>query len=283
MTSTHNEQLSINDLSKVRAELFEVREKWYNIGTDLGLTQDTLEKIQQNVESKDPNECLLRMLLEWLKATDLSPTWRKLSKAVQQSQVVDKAVTGSTTGEENDGMPTLNPSHVPVDSGDSATFTPSPSPSQLPTPVSSNLPPLPTVQNLSQNPLAVPLSSLHTEDKIISPLDQPLSTDDLSKVRGELFQVQVKWYDIGLDLGLPVNTLETIRQECQDLGECLRKMILEWLKAVDLQPTWRKLVDVLQNRVINEGVLAIKITQDYNIPSPTLSASPTPIKSNLPY
>lgn len=121
-------------------------------------------------------------------------------------------------------------------------------------------------------------------DQVDGATDDILSINDLSKVRMELVEVQTKWYDIGLDLGLPVNTLDTIQQECQDTTECLRRMLFEWLKTPTLQHSWKNLIDVLQNKVINEGALAASIAQKYGMiqtsPSPTLERTPPPVQLN---
>ena len=58
-------------------------------------------------------------------------------------------------------------------------------------------------------------------------------------------------------------------------------MLLEWLKMIDLQPSWKNLIDVLQNKVINEGALAVTIAKKYGITqtssSPTHELTPPPI------
>ena len=240
--------LSLNHLSRVRAELFDFREKWFEIGLDFGLPKDKLDSIKQQTRSQDDSEYLLRMLIEWLKARHLKPTWRKVSQVVQKYSL-EKILAKEIQGTPSSGHNQLDGDvHVP------------------------------SVQPLEET------DGAHTANH-----DQvdgaSLSLDDLSKVRTELFEVQVKWYDIGLDLGLPVNTLETIKQECQDIGECLRRMIHEWLKAIDLQPTWRKLIDVLQNKVVNEGALAAMIAEKYNVSLISLpisqSHSPTPSQPSI--
>lgn len=242
-----NKELNIQHLSRVRFELFDMRDKWYTIGTDLGLSTETLDNIKRQIKSNDPSQCLLRMLIEWLNARDLCPSWQKLSEAIQRQVTRNLMSLEAKEMEETDGLP-----------------------------------PLPPVETLSQSTSAILPPPTNEET---SPLDKQLSTDNLQAVRSELFEAQLKWYDIGLELGLPWHTLEKITQECQDTGECLRKMILEWLRAIDLKPTWRSLLNVLQRKVINEGALAVRVMETHGListPLPNHSPSPTPSQPTEP-
>lgn len=76
--------LSIKHLSRVRAELFDYRDKWYDIGVEFGLPRDKLDNIKEQASNKDARECLLRMLIEWLRAQELKPSWTKVSHAVEK-------------------------------------------------------------------------------------------------------------------------------------------------------------------------------------------------------
>ena len=243
--------LSLNHLSRVRAELFDYRDKWYDIGIEFGLPKDKLEDIKQKASNKDACECLLRMLIEWLKAKELNPSWRNVSQVVQKHSLKKFLATEKT---KNQPMPSLN--HDQPDGSMKV-----------------------------HGPMVEPLEEtdgthIVHRDQVDGVADDPLSPDDLAKVRMELVQVQTKWYDIGLDLGLPVNILETIKQESQDITECLRSMLLEWLKMTALKPNWKKLIDVLQNKVINEGALAVAIENKYGVnqisQSPTLELTSSP-------
>ena len=229
--------LSFNHLSRVRAELFDFREKWYEIGREFGLPTDKLDAIKQQVSNQSTGECLLRMLIEWLGAKDLEPRWRKVSQVVQK-YTLEKILAAEK--KRTTAIHSANLDH----------------------PDSSMQISLPSMQPFEEADGVHPGHHNHVN----SLSDEPLSPDDLSKVRTELYDVQTKWYDIGLDLGLPVSTLETIKQECSDkIPECLRRMLLEWLKMIDLQPSWRKLIDILQNKVVNEGALAVAIAEKYGM------------------
>ena len=84
-----------------------------------------------------------------------------------------------------------------------------------------------------------------------------LGLNDLAEVVNEVFNARAKWYDIGLNLGVPVGTLNAIRVQYRDNPQdCLREVLMVWLKAVDPQPTWKALVDALQSKAVDEGRLA---------------------------
>ena len=65
-----------------------------------------------------------------------------------------------------------------------------------------------------------------------------------------------KWYNIGLQLNLPVGTLDKIREQYSDPQTCLREMLKTWLVTVNPYPTWRTLVKVLKKQAVEEHSLA---------------------------
>ena len=240
--------LSLKHLSRVRAELFDFREKWYEIGDEFGLPKDKLDTIKQQARSQHASECLLRMLIEWLRAKDLKPSWRKVSLVVQKYSLEKILATI-----RNEIQEISSPNHDQPNS---------------------------FIKVASVQPVEE-TDGVHIiqHDQVDGVSDETLSLNDLSIVRSELHEVRAKWYDIGLDLGLPVSTLDTILQQCQDNTECLRRMVQEWLKTTDPQPSWRTLINVLQNKVINEGALAITIAENSGV---ILTSSSSITKLRLP-
>lgn len=88
-------------------------------------------------------------------------------------------------------------------------------------------------------------------------MEEVLTIDGhLRKARSYLFAIRVKWYDIGIELGVKVATLDSIRSKYSDDGDCLREMLKEWLKSISPSPTWTILAGVLRSEVINEGKVA---------------------------
>ena len=78
----------------------------------------------------------------------------------------------------------------------------------------------------------------------------------LKDVHEELISVSHKWYDIGLQLNLPVGTLDRIREQYSDPQTRLREILKSWLLSVDPHPTWMALVEVLKRRAVEEHSLA---------------------------
>ena len=91
----------------------------------------------------------------------------------------------------------------------------------------------------------------------------PLTISDLKKVRSKTYEVRSKWYDIGLELGVPEGTLDCIERENHDISSRFLKMYSHWLKTTDPKPTWKALVTALQQPAINAHSLADTLRQKY--------------------
>jgi len=98
---------------------------------------------------------------------------------------------------------------------------------------------------------SIPLIQCH-----FHPIASHLGIHHLKDVHEELIGVSHKWYDIGLQLNLPVGTLDRIREQYSDPQTRLREILKSWLVSVDPYPTWRALVKVLKRRAVEEHSLA---------------------------
>jgi hypothetical protein len=98
-----------------------------------------------------------------------------------------------------------------------------------------------------------------------------LSTTDLSKVRNEILSAAAKWYDIGLELGLTADYLDTIKKANDDPQDCLRELLRRWLSGVDPQPSWKALIAALSTQAVNYHALASEIEQKYSSKSTGIS------------
>ena len=81
--------------------------------------------------------------------------------------------------------------------------------------------------------------------------------DDLQEVLSELVDVIVKWYYIGLQLGL--KDLSPIRSEYSDRLECTCEMIKRCLNYSPY-PNWRDLADALTSVLVMERNKANQLT-----------------------
>ena len=86
----------------------------------------------------------------------------------------------------------------------------------------------------------------------------------LGVVREELFKARTKWYDIGLALKVPVNTLDSIKLDVQfgDHSDKLRETLKVWLKTA-AEPSWQDVVGILKRPVVGEPKLASDIEAKY--------------------
>ena len=101
-----------------------------------------------------------------------------------------------------------------------------------------------------------------------------LTVDHLGIVREELFKACTKWYDIGLALKVPVNTLDSIKLDGQlcNHSEKLRETLKIWLNTTT-DPSWQDIVGVLKRPVVGEPKLASDIEARYCTTAETEQAS----------
>jgi ankyrin repeat protein len=68
----------------------------------------------------------------------------------------------------------------------------------------------------------------------------------LGNVLRELIGQDQEWQNIGALLDLPAARLNAISADYSRTRECLREMVMEWLKMVDPPPTWELLVEAVE-------------------------------------
>ena len=89
-----------------------------------------------------------------------------------------------------------------------------------------------------------------------------LNVNDLGLVQKEIFKARTNRYDIGLELNVQVDTLESIKSQCSDPKVCLRETLKVWLKTAG-KTTWKNLVDALRSPTVNESQLAAELKERY--------------------
>ena len=76
-----------------------------------------------------------------------------------------------------------------------------------------------------------------------------LNLSDLGAVLTELYSIRDKWYNIGLQLKVPVTELQRIESEHKnDHTTCLRLMLTKWLESGCA--SWRSLCDALRSPIV---------------------------------
>ena len=73
----------------------------------------------------------------------------------------------------------------------------------------------------------------------------------------ELDEVEHRWYQLGVLLGLPVHTLDGYQENYDELRDRLREMLQEWLKKGYTGeyevPSWQVLVDAVEHSAGGEN------------------------------
>ena len=105
---------------------------------------------------------------------------------------------------------------------------------------------------------------MYTCGILIFPFPDTLGSSDLRCVRSAIYSVRHKWYDIGLELDIPFQTLNVIKTDCpQNSADCLREMLVEWLSCTSSAPSWSTLVEALSSEPVGEKRLADEIHAKY--------------------
>ena len=79
----------------------------------------------------------------------------------------------------------------------------------------------------------------------------------------EFNNIRSKWYEIGLQLGVSVGTLNAIKKDYHSTSDCLRETLTIWLKTSPSPPTWNNIVDVLRRSTVGELRLAADLEKKY--------------------
>lgn len=86
-----------------------------------------------------------------------------------------------------------------------------------------------------------------------------LTVKDLRHVYDAVYTARTRWYSIGLHLDVPVDTLDSIKQESGDGGDHLCNVLKLWLKQGGA--TWGALSAALKSPTVGECQLA-KMLED---------------------
>ena len=71
------------NLGKVQNLIWDARPKWFNLGLNLNIDQETLTMIKKTHPNGD--DCFREMLSEWLKSVE--PSWQELLAALRKPSV----------------------------------------------------------------------------------------------------------------------------------------------------------------------------------------------------
>ena len=80
------------------------------------------------------------------------------------------------------------------------------------------------------------------------------SMDSLRTLLNKLWSARSEWYNIGLGLGLSADELKSIDQKERKPGDCLREVLIEWLKQRN--PRKFQLIEALRQPCVGYENLA---------------------------
>jgi hypothetical protein len=84
-----------------------------------------------------------------------------------------------------------------------------------------------------------------------------LSINDLRDVLRAVWEARVKWFNIGLELGVSPGTLNAIKKNnSQDPDNCLTAMLEYWLNNGEPKPSWAAVANALKSPIVGYAQLA---------------------------
>ena len=91
-------------------------------------------------------------------------------------------------------------------------------------------------------------------------MDLILTEGDIASVLRALWEGRTRWYNLGLELGIPLRTLDAIQQANRYVtDDCFRAALITWLRSLELHPSWRSLTRALRADHVGLGELADQI------------------------
>ena len=86
---------------------------------------------------------------------------------------------------------------------------------------------------------------------------------DLKSLHCELHPVCDKWFSLGVQLQVPIETLKSIQRENLPMTEQFLEMLTVWLKCTSPPPTWNILTEALESPPVWEKLLAQQLRDKY--------------------
>ncbi len=82
--------------------------------------------------------------------------------------------------------------------------------------------------------------------------DRLLTLDDFQAVYEKLYPLRGKWHFIGVQLGISLEHLDNYEDDYRNNHQCLRMVILDWLRRRKLRPTWKALIEALRHETVGD-------------------------------
>ena len=85
-----------------------------------------------------------------------------------------------------------------------------------------------------------------------------LGPNDLRNVQRILWEARTQWYNLGLELDITPDSLDSIKHDNANTSDCFRAMLTKWLRE-NQRPTWSVLAEALRSPSVGLDHLAEKI------------------------
>ena len=77
-----------------------------------------------------------------------------------------------------------------------------------------------------------------------------LTEDDLHSILEYVWNARANWKNLGIALSVDLGTLEAIEVDRRRCSDCLREMMIEWLRNAKPLPTWSALEKAMQSPIL---------------------------------
>ena len=99
-----------------------------------------------------------------------------------------------------------------------------------------------------------------------------MTLDDLGLLLEELVDVRERWYNLGLQLKVRPETLDTIKAHFSDSTHLLLEVLKVWLTTSD-NTSWKALTDALRSQSVGQPLLADDLEAKYKVEETELHES----------
>ena len=87
-----------------------------------------------------------------------------------------------------------------------------------------------------------------------------LKTTDFKNLYNGLYEIRSKWKQLGVELGVSLGTIESIKDRCHKPEDCFYEMLHEWLKSGNA--TCECLLDSLRQPTVGGAHLIVSLRQN---------------------
>ena len=96
-----------------------------------------------------------------------------------------------------------------------------------------------------------------------------LVTIDVKTLSSELSAVQSKWYEMGIQLGITKDKLDTFNEDHGKVARCFLATLNYWVDGnTDVPVSWESIIKVLNDPFVNEPAMSNRLRGKYCVETP---------------